>query len=529
MPRVFIVCGSACAMAAMLGLCFALTGCPKSPAPNTTAPANSAKNEPASKSKDSPATDPAKLSAEPTKFADWPKPAAALVLTGQLMGYIEPCGCTGLENQKGGLARRHTLIRQLAEERGWNVVPLDVGNQVKSFGKEQEIKFASVVQGLRTMGYKAVTLGDGDLRLTPGEILASIAGNDGTVRDFVGSNVAVLARELQPRSLVVEAGGMKIGIASALGEKFESRLRGDELVHESPSAGLELAAEELQSQKCDVTVLLAHTSLEEAKKLTQEVPSFDLVVASGDTSLPTRELEKVSGTNSWLMQVGLKAMHVGVVGIYPGETPPLRYESVTLDARFGDSPEMLQLLADFQDQLKELGLDGLSIKLQPHPSSKRFVGSAACGDCHTKAFEKWQSTSHSHATDSLVKPPNSRGSIARHFDPECLSCHVTGWEPQQHYPFESGYLSLEKTPLLTHVGCENCHGPGSAHVAAEDGTGNLSADAIAKIRTDMRLTLEGEAAERKCIECHDLDNSPDFHKPGAFEKYWKKIEHKGKD
>src|SRR5688500_7441195 len=41
-------------------------------------------------------------------FAEWPKPVVALVVTGQQMGYIEPCGCTGLENQKGGLARRHT-------------------------------------------------------------------------------------------------------------------------------------------------------------------------------------------------------------------------------------------------------------------------------------------------------------------------------------------------------------------------------------------------------------------------------------
>ena len=125
----------------------------------------------------------------------WPKPAVALVLTGQLQGYIEPCGCSGLENQKGGLARRHTLLRQLADERGWPVVPLDVGSQVKGFGKQQEVKFSHAVQGLRTMGYRGITLGDGDLLLTPGELLAAIAGEDGTVSDIVSSNVAVLSRE----------------------------------------------------------------------------------------------------------------------------------------------------------------------------------------------------------------------------------------------------------------------------------------------------------------------------------------------
>src|SRR5437868_1882580 len=69
-------------------------------------------------------------------FADWPKPDVALVITGQMIGYIEPCGCTGLENQKGGLARRHTFIRQLAGDRGWPIIPLDVGSQVKRFGKQ---------------------------------------------------------------------------------------------------------------------------------------------------------------------------------------------------------------------------------------------------------------------------------------------------------------------------------------------------------------------------------------------------------
>ncbi len=464
-----------------------------------------------------------------SKFAEWPKPAVALVLTGQQLGYIEPCGCTGLENQKGGLARRHTLIRQLADERGWPVVPLDVGSQVKRFGKQQEIKFAHTVQGLRTIGYRATTLGEGDLRLTPGELLAAMAGADGTASDFVSANVAVLGRELQPRSVLIEKGGKRIGVTAVLGAKFEEGLRGDELIHQPPLDALKKVAEELTSQKCDVLVLLAHASLDEARKVAEQVPIFDLVVASGETSLPSNELETVAGTKTRLLQVGLKAMYVGVVGVFDDPQNRIRYESVPLDARFADSPEMLKLLADYQEHLKDYGLDGLGVKPQPHPSGRRFVGSEACGECHTKAFEKWKSTTHATATDSLVTPPNSRGSIPRHYDPECLSCHVTGWEPQQFYPYESGYLSLEKTPRLKHNGCENCHGPGSAHVAAENGEGKPSPDTIARLRSAMKLPLAGGEAERKCIECHDVDNSPDFHKTGAFEKYWKEIEHLGKD
>jgi hypothetical protein len=39
----------------------------------------------------------------------------------------------------------------------------------------------------------------------------------------------------------------------------------------------------------------------------------------------------------------------------------------------------------------------------------------------------------------------------------------------------------------------------------------------------MRLPLD--EAEKKCMECHDLDNSPDFHDPGAFDEFWSQVEH----
>jgi hypothetical protein len=43
----------------------------------------------------------------------------------------------------------------------------------------------------------------------------------------------------------------------------------------------------------------------------------------------------------------------------------------------------------------------------------------------------------------------------------------------------------------------------------------------------MRLPLE--KAKDRCLECHDLDNSPDFHKDGAFEDYWAEVAHEGLD
>jgi hypothetical protein len=52
-------------------------------------------------------------------FKDWPTPTAVVVFTGELDGYIEPCGCTGKENQKGGLSRRQNFLRGIPAGRWW--------------------------------------------------------------------------------------------------------------------------------------------------------------------------------------------------------------------------------------------------------------------------------------------------------------------------------------------------------------------------------------------------------------------------
>ncbi len=66
-------------------------------------------------------------------FVGWPKPKLALVITGNQEGYLEPCGCAGLDRMKGGMSRRYSLFRQLREERGWPVVGIDVGEHRQGF------------------------------------------------------------------------------------------------------------------------------------------------------------------------------------------------------------------------------------------------------------------------------------------------------------------------------------------------------------------------------------------------------------
>ena len=67
-------------------------------------------------------------------FRGWPKPDVALMISGQMIGYLQPCGCS--EPQLGGLARRYNFLQGL-RDRGWNVVSADVGDVPQTSGPER--------------------------------------------------------------------------------------------------------------------------------------------------------------------------------------------------------------------------------------------------------------------------------------------------------------------------------------------------------------------------------------------------------
>lgn len=490
----------------------------KSPAAGSAAGA-AGQVTPAPDADQPPAAEPATLRRREPLFVGWPKPVLALFITGEQHGYIEPCGCSGLMYQKGGLVRRFACKRQL-EQQGWEVVALDIGNQVRRFGRQAEIKFQMTAEGLKKMKYQAIGFGPDDLRLSAGELVAITADEGDASSPFVCANAAIIDRELTPRYHVIEAAGKKIGVTAVLGTEGLAQITSDEIIKRPPEEALREVWAELEKQSCDLYVLLAHASLDESAELARKIPHFDVVVTAGGAGEPTYEAEKIAGTNAVMVQVGTKGMYLGVIGVFDDPAQPLRYQRVPLDDRFPDAPEMLQLLASYQDQLKAAGLEGLGIKPIPYPTDRQFVGSEACLDCHEAEYKIWEKTTHAHALETLIHP-GERSEVPRHFDPECISCHVVGWNPQKYFPYVSGYLGVEETPLLHHVGCENCHGPGSAHVAVEKDGGPT--ETLNKLREETRLPLP--EAEKKCMECHDLDNSIEFHEPGAFDRYWKKIEH----
>ncbi len=459
----------------------------------------------------------------PELWQSWPTPQTVLFVTGNQHGYIEPCGCTGLENQKGGLARRFTLMKQLTEF-GWPLVPMDAGNQVRRTGRQSEIKFQTAAAGLAEMKYEAIGFGPDDVRLGVGELIAVAAVDNPADGRFQSANVVLIDPSLMAQAKVVESGGRRIGITSALDPHALEDGQSDEIQVNDVQEKLASALDWMRQGNADFKVLMFYGEEEAAAKVIRQIPGFDLVVIAGGYGEPTYQAAKIEGTETRMIVTGNKGMYTGLVGLY-ADGPP-RYARVALTHEFSDAPEMRRLMAAYQSQLESLGFDGLGLKPVAHPTGEKFVGTKVCGECHKTAFGIWENSAHALATQHLVRP-GQRGDISRHFDPECVSCHVTGWNAQNFYPYETGYASLEASEHLLGNGCENCHGPGASHAAAERQDSGIAEAARDALRVSMRLPLEN--AKERCMECHDLDNSPDFHKEDAFDDFWAQVEHYGVD
>ncbi|HYO24790.1 MAG TPA: multiheme c-type cytochrome [Lacipirellulaceae bacterium] len=472
-------------------------------------------------------------------FVDWPKPSLAIAFTGELDGYLEPCGCAGLENQLGGLKRRHSFFKQL-EADGWPLVKLDLGGLVKRSGPQSEIKYRVAVESLAELGYQAIGLGPHDLRLGADPLAFALGNFPAGQSPIVAANVGVygLAESVDMgmtrRYRVIEAGGKRIGVTAVLGARHASLAKNtSDIGYLPPIEALATVAPQLARERCDVQVLLVHGDPAEATALSKQFPQFQIVASAGGAEEPPKQPAIVAGSGAVLMEAGHKGMYVTVLAFFDDPDPAKRnrYQRVPLDTRFPESPAMQARLVAYQKELETMTLGGLGLTGVAHPDGE-FAGSDACADCHSAAWAVFEKSPHYHATETLeqLDPP-------RQFDPECLSCHVTGWNPQEYFPYLTGYLSHEVTPLMERNGCENCHGPGAEHVKAENGETDVTDAQKESLRAALRMKIvanegnkEGQefasgTVVKNCMLCHDLDNSPDF----DFQKYWPEVEHHGVD
>jgi hypothetical protein len=122
------------------------------------------------------------------------------------------------------------------------------------------------------------------------------------------------------------------------------------------------------------------------------------------------------------------------------------------------------------------------------PPTSTYAGTAVCARCHQPALTFWRATKHARAVGTLEAARRGKS-------PACIGCHVTGY-------FQPGGTEdiTVATTRLRDVGCESCHGPGSAHVAAPNAQGKIARQVSASV----------------CLGCHTPDQTNDGFDYTAF-------------
>jgi peroxiredoxin len=131
-------------------------------------------------------------------------------------------------------------------------------------------------------------------------------------------------------------------------------------------------------------------------------------------------------------------------------------------------------------------LAGAKVPMLLH--STGYSGDEFCGVCHSSEHATWELTNHAGAFDTLVRHGEDG-------NPECVGCHVVGWEEK------GGWALDQRSPDLEGVGCETCHGRGGPH---------LSPGLI--VKNDYREV---------CTTCHNSTHSLGF----EYESFLPRVSH----
>ena len=347
------------------------------------------------------------------------------------------------------------------------------------------------------MGYDALGMGEWEVRFIKESSRAMPYGDSIPMicANIVDSSTGKL---LVPAPYIVKKtpSGLKVGIISVVGDNLlDPQVQANLQIRIVPPAeALRKYVKDLR-KKCDLVILLSHTQIETTKQLASEIPGIDIVLGGHASSATSETLEQIGSvtlmrTKSLAKQVGKLVLDINADRKIVSATG----EYVAMGSDIGDDPDMVKLvaqhdkdLAGHYERMRTRAANATqSYQLRdPRP----FVSSVKCRECHAKEYGSWLSTGHAKAFASLSK--DNRTS-----DPECLSCHTTGFKSK------GGFRSAIGTPQLGGVQCEVCHGPGVMHVR-RPGKGY------------------GAVLQSSCTQCHDSSKSPNF----DFNAYKDRIAH----
>lgn len=486
-----------------------------------------------------------------------PPPDVRLLVVTDPKGYLEPCGCTsrplgGIDKLAARVARLRREAPTVLVVAG-DLFFDGANHGVDLPGAEaQELwKAETLVDVWNRLGVAAATPGHLDLGHGP-DTLRALA--ERARFPLLAAGLDVTREENGPSPLrnavVREARGVKIGIFGVSEMEGPAGDLPPGVAREaSVRDAARAAAAEVKREGAQIVVALVRGSRRTARQVATSVPEVDFVVQAG---LDLAEaIPPVDAGGAWLVHGGRQGQGLLVVDLYRGRGDsfrdlstwtrdvqkrrleeqmrelrgriaawerddsvsasdleqqrarlremeseidrlvgaPARGEGPAFSARWEelapDDPGDAQIaaLVDRYDRRVNRHNARIFADLRPPPVAEgqpSYVGSAQCRSCHEAAYAWWQTTKHGIAYSTLVERD-------KQFNLSCVGCHVTGYN-------QPGGSTVTHNEGLINVGCESCHGPGSAHVAAPEAAGLVARD----------------TPESTCVGCHNEEHSDLF-------------------
>ncbi|MDF1536285.1 MAG: multiheme c-type cytochrome [bacterium] len=153
-------------------------------------------------------------------------------------------------------------------------------------------------------------------------------------------------------------------------------------------------------------------------------------------------------------------------------------DMVNLTPDFTGDPDVAGIISAYRQGLNAKQPGGTTGGGEEGPV--RYIGAEKCRGCHEGRYRFWSRTPHRAALSTLALKDADA-------DPDCVPCHVTGYERL------TGYWPKAPRRDLEGVQCESCHGIGSLHAATPE----------------LHSLLHLPAAPQ-CIDCHTEEQDDDF-------------------
>jgi hypothetical protein len=245
-------------------------------------------------------------------------------------------------------------------------------------------------------------------------------------------------------------------------------------------------------RRADLVIVLAYGRMDEVIRIAREVPGIDVVIAgTGDMFTPPLRFGE-----TLVAFTPFETRFLGELRFYRNDQGKFstRERFISLDAGVGDDQTALKVAADVTAANLKAYKDNQAALSAWSSNSAGGNGvsasSTACAQCHAAQYFKWANSRHARASDILALKQTES-------DASCLACHASGL-------LKAGSLAQGEIPKLTNVQCEQCHGPGAAHIAKP-------AKGYGRVGNLREL----------CSGCHTSQTSPRF----EVQTYWERIKH----